>query len=305
MPTVPAASMAKLKILTTNTPVDKASGLGGLPRGFIVEFWGVSNTGKSTCAFQTVAAAQKEGLRCLWIDVEHTFKSYIANKTRSDNFGVDMKKLQVMTCENAEDYIDETTEAIRSKMFDVIIMDSIGDLSSKIEQEKTAGEKTIGTQASLMTKFVRTITWMIDMNDILFIAVNHERETLMGGIYQMGGKKLKEKKKLSFRFREKKGASGLFVIKQGEKIVGKVIRIKVEKNHLAPTEGLEIESNLIYQEGFSYEADLLDDAIARDLFTKIGNTYSFAGEKIGMIGKVRDWAKLPENVEKLKEALNG
>lgn len=297
MPITPASGMMKLKIVETGTPLDKASGIGGLPRGFIVELWGKTNSGKSTIAFQTIASAQKQGLRCLWIDVEHTFRAYIANPQRVVLFGVDMDTLDVMLEENAEDYIDNTEEAIRSKKYDVIVMDSVGDLSSKIEQEKTAGEKTIGTQASLMTKFVRTITWMVDMNEILFIVVNHERQTLMGGIYQMGGNKLAEKKKMSFRFREKQN----FILKVGERTVGKVMRINVSKNHFAATEGLEIESNLLFQEGFSYSQDLVDDAINRGILTKSGNTYAFRGEKIGMIAKVREWAK--DHSEELKEAL--
>lgn len=300
MPITPASGMTKLKIVETHTPLDKASGIGGLPRGFIVELWGKTNSGKSTIAFQTVAAAQKQGLRCLWIDVEHTFRAYVANARRSETFGVDMDKLDVMLEENAENYIDNTEEAIRSKKYDVIVMDSVGDLSSKIEQEKTAAEKTIGTQASLMTKFVRTITWMVDMNEILFIVVNHERETLMGGIYQMGGKKLSEKKKMSFRFREKQN----FVIKVGEKIVGKVMRINVSKNHFAATEGMEIESNLLFQDGFDFQADLLDEAIARGIFERRGNTFYWGEEKLGMIGALRIRVKEDELFsEKLKNAL--
>jgi recombination protein RecA len=300
MPILPASGMLKLKVLQTNTPLDKASGIGGLPRGFIVELWGKTNSGKSTIAFQTVAAAQKAGLRCLWIDVEHTFRAYIANPQRAATFGVNMDLLDVMTEENAEAYIDNTEEAIRSKKYDLIVMDSIGDLSSKIEQEKSSGEKTIGTQASLMTKFVRSITWMIDMNEIIFLVVNHERQTLMGGIYQMGGNKLAEKKKMSFRFREKQN----FMIKKGERIVGKVMRINVSKNHFAATEGLEIESNLIFNEGFSYAADLLDDAIERGIITKEGNSHFFAGEKIGMIGKAREWIADPLNAERISQALS-
>lgn len=292
--------MTTLKILQTNTPLDKASGIGGLPRGFIIELWGKTNSGKSTIAFQTVAAAQKAGLRCLWVDVEHTFRAYVANPQRVDTFGVDMDKLDVMLEENAEDYIDNTEEAVRSKKYDLIVMDSIGDLSSKVEQEKTAAEKTIGMQASLMTKFIRTITWMIDMNEIIFLVVNHERQTLLGGIYQMGGNKLAEKKKMSFRFREKQN----FMIKKGERIVGKVMRINVSKNHFAATEGMEIESNLIFQEGFSYAADLLDDAIERGVITKEGNNHFFLSEKIGMIGKAREWIKIEDNAKRISQALS-
>lgn len=303
MPITSASGMTKLKIVQTDTPLDKLSGIGGLPRGFIVELWGKTNAGKSTVAFQIIAAAQKQGLKCLWIDVEHTFRAYVANEKRAEAFGVDMKKLDVMLEANAEDYIDNTEEAIKSKKYDVIVMDSVGDLSSKIEQEKSAGEKTIGVQASLMTKFVRTITWMVDMNEILFIVVNHERETLLGGIYQMGGKKLAEKKKMSFRFRDKKTASGASLLKRGEDIVGKVVRISVAKNHFAPTEGMEVESNLLFQEGFSYQQDIVDDAIRREIFTREGNTFYFAQEKIGMRIKLNEWIKDEANLAKVKELL--
>lgn len=299
MPILSANSLTKLKILKTNTPLDKASGIGGLPHGFITELWGATNTGKSTIAFQCVASAQKQGLRCLWIDVEHTFRAYVANERRAELFGVDMDSLDVMVEGDAESYIDNTEEAIRSKKYDLIIMDSIGDLSSKIEQEKTSGEKTIGVQASLMTRFVRKIIWMVDMNEIIFLVVNHERMDLNGAIYQMGGKKLAEKKKLSFRFREKAG----FLIKQGEKVVGKVIRITVSKNHFAPTEKEELESNLIYQEGFSYAQDLMQDAIDRGVFEKKGNTFWFSQEKIGMISALREWMKVEENAERIKQML--
>lgn len=295
--------MMKLKILETGTPLDKLSGIGGLPRGFIIELWGKTNSGKSTIAFQTVAAAQKAGLRCLWIDVEHTFRAYVANPQRVATFGVDMDSLDVMVEDNAEAYIDNTEDAIKSKKYDLIVMDSVGDLSSKIEQEKTAGEKTIGTQASLMTKFIRSVTWMIDMNEVIFLVVNHERQDLLGGIYQMGGKKLAEKKKMSFRFREKKGPSGAFVLKVGEKIVGKVMRLSVSKNHFAPTESMEVESNLIFNEGFSYQADLLQDAIDRGIFRREGNTYWLGDEKCGTIGKLREKMAEESFAAKVKELL--
>jgi recombination protein RecA len=299
MPITSAHGMEKLKIVRTDTPLDRLSGIGGLPRGFIVELWGPTNSGKSTIAFQAVAAAQKEGLRCLWVDVEHTFRAYVANPQRTANFGVDLSKLDVMLEQTAEEYIDNVQEAISSKKYDVIVMDSIGDLSSKIHQEKTAEERSIGVQASLMTKFVRDMIWKVDYNHILFIAINHERKDMDGAIYQMGGKKLAEKKKMAFRLREKPG----FVIKEGDRVVGKVIRITTSKNHFAPTEKMEVESNLIFNEGFSYAQDLLDDAITRGVFTKEGNTFFFAGEKIGMIGKLREWIKVEENAEKVKEAL--
>jgi len=304
MSTQKASELGKLKIVETYTGLDSASGIGGLPRGFIVEFWGKTNTGKSSMAYQTVASAQKQGLRCLWIDVEHTFRAYVANPGRTESFGVDLDKLDVMLEQTAEAYMDNTEKAINSGDYDVIIMDSVGDLSSAIEQEKSAGEKTIGTQASIMTKFIRSVIWMVDCNEVLFIVVNHEREKMGGGIYQMGGKKLAEKKKMSFRFREKWAQGGIAMVKVGENIIGKVIRITVAKNHFAGTEGRDVESTLIFNEGYSYTADLLRDAIDRGVISKDGNSHFFEGEKIGMIGKAREWIKEPDNAERVKKALS-
>ena len=304
MSTQKASELGKLKIVETYTGLDSASGIGGLPRGFIVEFWGKTNTGKSSMAYQTVASAQKQGLRCLWIDVEHTFRAYVANPGRTESFGVDLDKLDVMLEQTAEAYMDNTEKAISSGDYDVIVMDSVGDLSSAIEQEKSAGEKTIGMQASIMTKFIRSVIWMVDCNEVLFIVVNHERETMGGGIYQMGGKKLAEKKKMSFRFREKWAQGGIAMVKVGENIIGKVIRITVAKNHFAGTEGRDVESTLIFNEGYSYTADLLRDAIDRGVISKDGNSHFFEGEKIGMIGKAREWIKKPGNAERVKKALS-
>jgi len=303
MSTQKASELGKLKIVETYTGLDSASGIGGLPRGFIVEFWGKTNTGKSSMAYQTIASAQKQGLRCLWIDVEHTFRAYVANPGRTESFGVDLDKLDVMLEQTAEAYMDNTEKAISSGDYDVIVMDSVGDLSSAIEQEKSAGEKTIGMQASIMTKFIRSVIWMVDCNEVLFIVVNHERETMGGGIYQMGGKKLAEKKKMSFRFREKWAQGGIAMVKVGENIIGKVIRITVAKNHFAGTEGRDVESTLIFNEGYSYTADLLRDAIDRGVISKDGNSHFFEGEKIGMIGKAREWIKKPGNAERVKAAL--
>ncbi len=300
MPTLSASELEKVKVVQTDTPLDKLSGIGGLPRGFIVELWGKTNSGKSTIAFQAVASAQKQGLKCLWVDVEHTFRAYVANPQRTENFGVDMKKLDVMIESTAEEYIDNVEEAIRSKKYDVVVMDSIGDLSSKISQEKTASEKTIGVQASLMTKFVRDIIWMVDAHHVLFIAINHERVSMDGLIYQMGGNKLAEKKKMSFRFREKVKDN---VIKQGERVVGKVIRIFVTKNHFAGTEKMEVESNLIFNSGFSYAQDLLDDAITRGVFQRKGNTFYMGEEKLGMIGALREKMQDEVFAARVKEAM--
>ncbi len=296
MPILPASELTKVEVLKTDTILDRLSGLGGLPKGYIIELWGEQNTGKSTLAIQSVAAAQKASLRCLWVDLERTFVP-----ARAKALGVDLELLDVLKCASGEEYIDTLEEVVKAGTYGMIVIDSIGDLSSRIEMEKTAEQKSIGLQASLMTRFVRIIAPYIDLHKTIFIGVNHERMDLNGKLYTMGGKRWSEKKKLSIRLREKSG----FFIKQGDKVVGKVIRAIVSKNHLAGTERLEIESNLVWEEGFSYAQDLLQDAIDRGVFERKGNTFYWPdGEKIGMIGALREKMKENSFAEKIKKALS-
>lgn len=298
MPTLSASKVNDITVLPTNTFLDSLTGLGGLPRGRIVQFYGETNTGKSTAGLHVVAAAQKEGLNCLWVDVEHQYTNEYAQK-----IGVDTSKLMVMREATAEEYMDETEAAVKSGKYQVIVFDSIGDLSSRVEQEKSAGERTIGVQASLMTRFSRLIAPYVVLNKILFIGINHERKDFMNAIngkaklMVLGGLKWSEKVKLSIRFRVKSGA----LLKRGEEVVGRVLRVSVTKNHIGSTEGLELEARLINGEGFVGSLDLLDAAIRADLFKKEGNSYFWKEEKIGTIGKLRDWIK--EHEEEVKAAL--
>lgn len=287
MPITKASKINDVVVLRTGTFLDTMTGIGGLPRGRLVEFWGDQDTGKSSACIQTIVAAQKEGLRCLWVDVEWTFSGEYATK-----LGVDMNKLDVLREKIAEDIIDQTEKAMEEGDYDVIVFDSIGDLSSRAQKEKQAGEKTIGVQASLMTRFAVNIAPLAVMNKILFIGVNHSRTDIMSGkLFQMGGKKWSEKKKLSIRFRENTNKQ----VKRGEIIIGKVMIAKVTKNHVGDTYGLEQDAVLLNGEGFSVSANLLEVALSANVFEKAGNTYSFQKEKIGTLSKLRDWMKVSEN----------
>lgn len=298
MPLTPASEINDIQVLPTGTFLDNLTGIGGLPRGRIVEFWGEQNTGKSSAALQTIVAAQKLGLKCLYVDIEFSLSTEYAEK-----LGVDMDKLMVLREGTAEEYIDAVEAFVKDGKFDVIVLDSIGDLSSRISNnEKKAGEKTIGMQASLMSTFSRHIAPYVALNKILFIGVNHARMEIMGvyagKVYQMGGKKWSEKKKLSIRFREKSGVS----LKVGETVVGRVIRVSVSKNHVGNTDGKEMEARLLNGQGFATAANLLQQALDADVFDKTGNTYHFKGVKIGTKAKLEEWAK--ENEALIKEALN-
>jgi len=275
-------------VLETGMFLDALSGIAGLPLGRMVEFFGTQNSGKSTCAMQVIAAAQKKGLQCLYIDTEYSYTSEYAER-----LGVDTKKLDVLRELTAETTLDQVEEFIKAGKHKVIVLDSLGQLSSRIWFEKESGAKTIGTQASLIGSFVmKTIPYVV-MNKILFIGISHERVTMeWGKIFALGGNKWAEKKKLSFRFREKT------IRMQGEAVLGKTIEVIVIKNHVGNTEGQKVQAFLAKDEGFSMEADALDAAIASGKFERIGNTFYFSGEKIGTMKALREWYK--ENAERVK-----
>lgn len=300
MPLTPASKINDIQVLPTNTFLDNLTGIGGLPRGRIVEFWGEQDTGKSSAALQTVVAAQKLGLKCLYVDIEFSLSTAYAEK-----LGVDMDKLMVLREATAEEYIDSVEAFVKDGKFDVIVLDSIGDLSSRVSQEKNAGEKTVGVQASLMSTFSRHIAPYIALNKILFIGVNHARVEIMGvfagKIYQMGGKKWSEKKKLSIRFREKSGVA----LEVGGVKVGRVIKVSVSKNHVGDTEGKEVEAHLLNGQGFSQAADLLEQAIEKGILTKTGNTFFIGEIKIGTKSKLDEWYKDEANKEHIENAIKG
>lgn len=281
--------------METGTPIDEITGIFGLPKGYISEFWGESNTGKSTAAIQAVAAAQKQGLRCLWVDAERSFAPKYAEK-----LGVNLARLGVLEGLTAESILDKLLEEVQQGNWDVIVLDSIGSLSSRIWFEKQVGDKTVGVQASILTRFVQLGISYIKWKKTVFIGINHSRIDMNGKIYQMGGKLWAEKRILSIRFREKTGV----VLKSGEKVIGKVIILKVLKNHVGATEGKEMEVHLIHGEGFSVQANLLQKALDCGTITKQGNSHFFGEEKLGTISKVREWLASEENLTKLKEALN-
>ena len=294
MPVFSASKLDDIEVLSTGIFIDEITGGGGLPRGRIVEFYGAKDTGKSSAALQVVASAQKQGLKCLYIDVEYSLSTEYAEK-----LGVDISKMDVLRETTAEEYLDATEEALRSKKYQVVIIDSIGDLSSRAEQEKAFGDKTIGVQASLMTKFSRMAAPIVSLNRILLIGINHERVDFMGmgKLYVMGGNKWSEKKKLSIRFREKTGV----VLKSGDVQVGRMIIATVDKNHVWGTKGKVMEVPLLNNDGFSTSANLFEVALSKGVITKVGNTHYLGELKLGTVGKAREWAKTHES--ELKNAL--
>jgi len=285
-----ASELAKINVIRTGTLIDRLSGIGGIPRGRITEVWGDASTGKTTVILQAIAEAQKQGLKCLFADAEHSLEARYAEAV-----GVDIENLDVIRENLAEDILDTIEK--EAENYDLIILDAIGALLPRQEAEKASGEKTIGGQAGLVARFCRKIVPILSLKDTALVVLNHSFVDIMSGaVKTSGGAKLDFHKSLSIRLKWK----GLW-LKQGEKKIGKVIVGSVKKNKLANTEGMELESRIIFGTGFSGAADLLEEAIERGVFTREGNSFFFSGEKIGTISKLREWAK--EHEQEIKREL--
>lgn len=290
-----ADSIEDVGVIPTGLFFDKLTGIGGLPRGLITEIFGDEGIGKSSLCLQMVAAAQQQGLKCLWIDIEWSYApAYAAS------LGVDNKRLGLIRERFAEDALDAIEEAVESGKWDLVVLDSIGGILPRAEAEKGADGKTIGGQAGLIAKFCRKVVPSLSTHNVALVAINHAFTDIMSGkLMTSGGKKLAYHKALSVRLKAKYGGN---VLKQGDRRVGKTVVGEVRKNKVGGTEGLEIEAQLFFGSGFSASADLLDDAIEKGVIEKKGNTFFFGEEKLGIgLNKVRkmleDDAVLSEKVK--------
>lgn len=289
-----AKDIKTTEVIPSGLFVDKLTGIGGIPRGVITEIFGDESIGKSSLCLQLVASAQRQGLNCLWADIEWSYSTLYA-----ESLGVDNNKLGIIRERFAESSLDAIEEAVESGKWDLVVLDSIGGILPRAEAEKESGGKTIGGQAGLIAKFCRKIVPLLKIHNVALVVINHSFVDIMSGkILTSGGKKLSYHKAISIRLKQKFGV----VLKQGDRKVGKVVVGEVKKNKEAATEGMELDGQLIFGVGFSAAADLLNDAIDAGVITKKGNTYYFGEEKLGIgLGKVRkqfeDDAVLMEKVK--------
>ena len=260
-------------ISSGSLPIDMALGVGGFPRGRIIEIYGPESSGKTTIALHCVAECQKLGGTAAFIDAEHALDPVYAEK-----LGVDIDELYVAQPDNGEQALDITEALVRSGAIDIVVIDSVAALVPKAEIEGDMGDSHVGLQARLMSQALRKLVGVISKTNAVAIFINQLREKV-GVIYgnpetTTGGKALKFY--ASVRLDIRKGEA----IKEGSEIIGNRTKIKVVKNKVAPP-FKSVVVDLLYGEGISKSGEVLDMAVEKELIKKSGASYSYNGERIG------------------------
>jgi recombination protein RecA len=260
-------------ISTGSISLDNALGVGGLPRGRIIEIFGPESSGKTTIALQVVAEAQKRGGIAAFIDVEHALDPAYAKK-----LGVDTDNLLVSQPDYGEQALEITAHLVGSGQIDVLVLDSVAALVPKAELEGEMGDSHMGVHARLMSQALRKLTGTTSKSRTCLIFINQIREKIgvMFGSPETttGGRALKFYSSIRLDIRR------IAAIKDGEAVVGNRTKVKVVKNKVA-SPFREAEFDIIYGEGISKEGDLLDLGAAQNVIEKSGSWYSYKGDRIG------------------------
>jgi recombination protein RecA len=282
-------------ISTTSLSLDIAVGVGGVPRGRIVEIYGPESSGKTTLALHIVAEAQKAGGVAAYIDAEHAMDADYAGK-----LGVDIDQLLISQPDSGEQALEIAEALVRSNGVDVIVVDSVAALVPRAELDGEMGDSLPGLQARLMSQALRKLTAIVSQSNTCFIFINQIREKIgvMFGNPETttGGRALKFYSSLRLDIRR------IGAIKDGDRVVGNRTRVKVAKNKVAPP-FRECEFDIMYGEGISREGDVLDLGAVHRVVEKSGAWFSYKGERLGQ-GRENAKQALRENPEILKRIKN-
>jgi recombination protein RecA len=277
---------------TGSFSLDMALGVGGLPRGRIIEIFGPEMSGKTTLALNVVAQAQKQGEKAAFIDAEHALDPEYAAR-----LGVKINELLISQPDSGEEALNILESLVRSEMISVVVVDSVAALTPKAELEGEMGEQHVGRQARMMGQAIRKLTAIAAKTQTMVIFINQLRmkigimfgnpETTPGGLA------------LKFAASVRIDVRRIAQVKKGEEVVGSRVKAKVVKNKVAPPFRLA-EFDIMFNEGISYEADVLNAGIKYGAVAKSGASYSFENEKLGTgFDNVRE--KLKEDKKLLGE----
>jgi recombination protein RecA len=275
-------------ISTGSITIDDALGIGGFPKGRVVEIYGPESSGKTTLAIHAIAEAQKKGGIAAFIDAEHAFDRFYA-----ENLGVDVENLLISQPDNGEQALEIVDNLIRSGAIDIIVIDSVAALTPKSEIEGEMGDSKMGLQARLMSQALRKLTSTISKTKCCCIFINQLREKIgvMFGNPETttGGNALKFYSSVRVDIRRSSQ------IKEGDKVVGNRVRVKIVKNKVAPPFRVA-ELDIVYGEGFSKVGEILDLGVEFEIIKKSGSWFSYNDAKLGQ-GREAVKSLLKDNIE--------